>query len=200
MEKFTEIGKAGAVERLFEGTGYKAFEDCRFETAGKGYITQSGKMFLEGIDFDLTYFPLKHLGYKCAVAVTGELYSRMSRPRTLSVTLGISAKLDFGHIKELWSGVTAAAKEHGYAKVALDMVPSQNGLCIAVSATGETSLLTGKRRPEARSMDLICVSDNLGAAFSASRYWKGRSANSTRPKMIPDSRPSKNTSILWGHI
>ena len=61
--------------------------------------------------------------------------------------------------------MTAAAKEHGYKKVSLDLVPSPNGLAVSVSAAGETSLLTAKRRSAAKSMDLICVSDNLGAAF-----------------------------------
>jgi len=164
-EHFSDLGRIEAIAKLYEGTGFKPFEDCRYETDGKAYSSEYSKLFLEGIDFDLTYFPLKHLGYKSVIAVTGELYAVMAAPRTLSVTLGISAKLDFRHIKELWSGVTTAAKEHGYSKIALDLVPSRNGLCIAVSATGETSLLLGKRRPAAKSMDLICVSDNLGAAY-----------------------------------
>lgn len=164
-EHFSNLGRVEAIAKLYEGTGYKPFEDCRFETGGKAYASEYAKVLLEGIDFDLTYFPLKHLGYKSVISVTGELYAAMAHPKTLSLTLGISAKLDFSHIRELWNGAVAAAKEHGYLRASLDLVPSRNGLCIAVSATGETSLLTGKRRPQAKSMDLICVSDNLGAAY-----------------------------------
>ena len=98
-------------------------------------------------------------------AVTGELYAEFSHPRTMDVRLGISAKLDFKHIKEVWEGIVTAAKEHGYNKVSLDLVPSPNGLAVSISSVGETSQLMGKRRPAAKSMDLICVSDNLGAAF-----------------------------------
>jgi thiamine-monophosphate kinase len=83
----------------------------------------------------------------------------------LDIRIGISAKLDFSQIKEIWGGITTAAVEHGYQKVGLDLTPSPNGLYINVSSTGETSLLNAKRRPAAKSMDLICVSDNLGAAF-----------------------------------
>lgn len=165
QETFYNLGRIEAIARLFEGTGYKPFEDCWFETSGKSYISEYSRVMLEGIDFDLTYFPLKHLGYKSVISVTGELYAVMARPRTLSVSLGISSKLDFSQIKEIWEGTVTAAKEHGYAKIALDLVPSRNGLYISVSATGETSLLSGKRRPAAKSMDLICVSDNLGAAY-----------------------------------
>lgn len=164
-ETFSDLGRVEAIAKLYEGTPYKPFERICFETEGKSYISSYARTFLEGIDFDLTYFPLKHLGYKCVVAVTGGLYAGFSHPRALDIRLGISAKLDFKHIREIWDGVITAAKEHGYGKVSLDLVPSQNGLTISASCTGETSLLMEKRRPAAKSMDLICVSGNLGAAF-----------------------------------
>lgn len=164
-ERFSDLGRVEAIARLYEGTPYKPYKTSWFETSGKSIISSQSRTFLEGIDFDLTYFPLKHLGYKCVTAVTGELYAEMSHPRTMDVRLGISAKLDFRHIKEIWEGITAAAKEHGYKQVTLDLIPSPNGLTISISSVGETSLLMAKRRPAAKSMDLICVSDNLGAAY-----------------------------------
>ncbi len=161
-EKFSNLGRVEAVGKLYEGSGYEPFKAASFAPHGKaGVCTQATSLFLEGIDFDLTYFPLKHLGYKTVIAVTGELYSRLARPRTLDVRLGISAKLDFSHIQELWTGVVTAAKEHGYEHVALDLAPSQNGLCIALSAVGETSA----KMPVPKSKDLLCVSDNLAAAY-----------------------------------
>jgi len=164
-ETFSDLGRVEAIAKLYEGTPYRPFEKTGFETGGKSIVTSQARTFLEGIDFDLTYFPMKHLGYKCITGVTGELYAEFSHPRTLDVRLGISAKLDFGHIKEIWEGIVTAAREHGYDKVSLDLVPSPNGLVISVSATGETSLLTARRRPAAKSMDLICISDNIGAAY-----------------------------------
>lgn len=164
-ETFSDLGRIEAIAKLYEGTPYKPFRSSWFETAGKGYVTTQSRTFIEGVDFDLVYFPLKHLGYKCVTAVTGELYAEMSHPRVLDLRLGISAKLDFKHIKEVWEGAVTAAREHGFKQVNLDLVPSPNGLVVSVSATGETSLLTAKRRPAAKSMDLICVSDNLGAAY-----------------------------------
>ena len=164
-ERFSDLGRVEAIAKLYEGSGFKPCENCSFETSGKAVITSRSRTFLEGIDFDLVYFPLKHLGYKCVTAVTGEIYADFSCPVTLDVRLGISSKLDFKHIKELWEGVTAAAREHGYKNVSLDLIPSPNGLAVSVSAVGEKSLLTAKRRLAAKSMDLICISDNLGAAF-----------------------------------
>ena len=66
---------------------------------------------------------------------------------------------------EVWSGIVSAAREHGYKEVSLDLVPSPNGLSVSISAVGETSLLMARRRPAGKSMDLICVTDNLGAAY-----------------------------------
>ena len=164
-ETFSDLGRVEAIAKLYEGTPYKPFQSSWFETESKCCVTTHSRTFIEGIDFDLIYFPLKHLGYKCVIAVTGELYAEMSHPRTMDVRLGISSKLDFKHIKEVWEGIVAAAKEHGYKKVSLDLLPSPNGLTVSVSCTGETSLLMEKRRPAAKSMDLLCVSDNLGAAY-----------------------------------
>ena len=164
-ETFADLGRVEAISRLYEGTPYKPFRSGWFETSGKAYVTTHARTYIEGIDFDLTYFPLKHLGYKCVVGATGELYAEFSHPQTMEIRLGVSSKLDFKHIKEVWEGIVAAAKEHGYKQVGLDLTPSPNGFFVSVSVTGETSLLMGKRRPAAKSMDLICVSDNLGAAF-----------------------------------
>ena len=144
---FSDIGRVEAIRSLYEGTPFRPFEACSFEAAGREYVSYASRVMLEGIDFDLVYFPLKHLGYKAVLGVTGELYAQMAHPAALSVRLGVSAKLDFAQVQELWQGMVAAAKEHGYKQVDLDLAPSRNGLCISASAVGETALLTAKRRP-----------------------------------------------------
>ena len=169
-DTFTEIGKIEAIEKLYAGSSFKPCQSPGFESPVKGaQITSASRVLLEGIDFDLVYFPLKHLGYKAVLSVCGELYARMSHPRTLSIILGLSAKLDFPHVKDIWEGITTAAVENNISDVALDLVPSQNGLTISVSAVGETSILSAKRRSRAKSKDLICVSGRLGAAYMGLR-------------------------------
>lgn len=167
METFASLGKMEAIQRLFEGTGYRPFEESpRFQCASdRSYITTCAKTFLEGIDFDLVYFPLKHLGYKCTLAVVSQLYAALSHPKTLKVCLGVSAKLDYEQIVELWSGVVSAAKYFGFVGLALDIEPSRNGLSISMSAVGETVELVQKRRSKAHSKDLICISGSVGAAY-----------------------------------
>lgn len=165
-DTFATLGKREAIRKLFEGSAYAPFCDpVDFQSTSRAYITTASKIFLEGIDFDLVYFPLKHLGHKCVTAVTAELFAKMSNPRTLNVNLGVSAKLDFEHIQILWSGIMLAARTYGYKKLNLDIAPSKNGLCISMTSTGETSELIAKRRSKAHSKDLICLSGSVGGAY-----------------------------------
>lgn len=164
--EFSELGRVEATRLLFEGSGFAPFEEPLFYRTREGdCISTATRLFSEGVDFNLVYFPLKHLGYKCVVGVTGELYAVMSCPATLSIVIGISSKLDFEQIRELWGGVVTAAKEYGYKSLSLELQPSQNGLYISLAASGVTEKLICTRRPKAKSKDLVCVSGSLGAAF-----------------------------------
>lgn len=164
--RFSDIGKVEAISRMFEGTGYAPSGVPASDLSGRGgALVTASRLLLEGTDFDLVYFPLKHLGYKCVVAVAGELIARLARPLRLDVRLGVSAKLDFAQVREIFGGIAAAARAAGFAALTLDLAPSRNGLAVAVSAAGEVALLTQKRMPRPKSKDLICVSGSLGAAY-----------------------------------
>lgn len=161
---FSELGRIEAIRQLFEGTGYTPFgEPLWVETHAGDIVTTVSKTFLEGTDFNLVYFPLKHLGYKCVLEVVGELYAVMSEPQTLSVTLSVSAKLDFDRISELWGGIVAAAKEFSVKNLSLELQPSRNGLAVTMAAGGID--VKGAKRSKAESKDLICVSGSLGSAY-----------------------------------
>ncbi|MBO4671307.1 MAG: thiamine-phosphate kinase [Bacteroidales bacterium] len=162
MPDFDQLGRREAIRLLFDGTPYAPFADVAFLAAAGESVVPASRVLLEGIDFDLVYFPLKHLGYKAVALVTGELYAALASPRSLSVVLGVSAKLDFARVKELWGGVVAAASEFGFSGVSLDLQPSRNGLTISVAAVGCAS---AEERPQPASKDLLCVSGALGAAY-----------------------------------
>jgi len=119
-ESFSDLGKVEAIDQLYRLSAYNPVTGLSYTSSKGGRITTAARMYLEGIDFNLVYFPLKHLGYKCVVGVTGELYAALAAPKLLNVVLGVSAKLDFPQVKDLWMGITVAAKEHGYEAVNLD--------------------------------------------------------------------------------
>lgn len=164
-DTFKELGRAGALAKLYEGCGFAPCDNPYFECEGSGYPTTASVLLLEGMDFDLTFFPLRHLGYKAVLQATGELMSNMAQARALKVIIGLSAKLDFPQVREMWEGICNAAREFGYGSVGLELVPSLTGLSISVAATGFCPKEVAQKRPQAKSMDLVCISNNAGAAF-----------------------------------
>ena len=187
-ESFSEIGKIEAIDQLYRLSAYNPVSGLSYSSKGGSIITAS-RMYLEGPDFNLVYFPLKHLGYKCVVGVVGELYAALARPKLLNVILGVSAKLDLPQVKDLWMGITVAAKEHGFEAVNLDLQPSNNGLFISLAATGETSLLTDKRRMAAKSKDLLCISGRLGAAYLGMQVLEKGRKDFEKTGQQPDMAP-----------
>ena len=164
-ESFSDMGKIEAMRRLFNRLGADVRLESSFLSSKGSIVLTASRLWSEGIDFDLTYFPLKHLGYKCVTGSLCDIYASMAKPLALSVRLGISAKLDLPQVEELWDGICAAAGEHGISKLDLDLLPSRNGLTISTVITGETDGETEAARPKAGSKDLLCLSGNIGAAF-----------------------------------
>lgn len=199
-ETFAQLGRIEAIRQLFEGSGYTPFGEPLWLKAEDGAaVTTATKVLLEGVDFNLVYFPLKHLGYKSVLSVTGELYAVMAHPETLSVTLGVSAKLDYEQIKELWSGVVAAAREHGYKSLSLELQPSRNGLCISMSASGADTRKAIEKRPEAKSKDLICVSGSLGAAYLGFQLLERENSNFEKGSMSRE-KLEKNKMLVGSYL
>jgi len=141
-KNFSDIGKIEAIRLLFEESNFKQADGTSYLCGEKGSVVRTAsRIWLEGIDFDLTYFPLKHLGYKCVIGTVGELYASLARPQSISVRLGISAKLDLPQVSELWEGICTAAEEHHVSRADLDLVPSRNGLTICISGNVGASFL-----------------------------------------------------------
>lgn len=199
--RFSDIGKRAAIEALFDGTPYKPFQTPEVETSAGDRAVHASCALLEGTDFDLVYFPLRHLGYKAILRATGELYASMAHPATLSVVIGVSAKLDLPQIREVWAGMVTAAREHGYSSVALDLVPSRNGLSLSVSVTGIRSKITTVRCPKPKSKDLICVSGRLGAAYLGLQLLEHEKANFDKGAQIDrESTLGRNKMLVGAYL
>ena len=119
----------------------------------------------EGIHFDLTYVPVKHLGYKSAVVNFSDVYAMNARPRQLMVSLALSAKMSSEWVDAFYEGVLAACSEHGADLVGGDLTPSITGLFINVTVVGEVEKERIVYRNTMKEGDLICVTGDLGAAY-----------------------------------
>ena len=162
--KIESKGKINLLEQLFKDTGYTNSATFNYSDSAKGYLTAQAIM-LEGIDFDLVYTPLKHLGYKAVLLAIGNLYAAGYAPVGLSVTLALSNRFVAENIVELWTGMLAAAKEHKIKNLSLDLTASINGLSIFISAIGEQDLEIVKSFPLPDKNSLLCLTGNVGAAY-----------------------------------
>lgn len=161
--ELSSIGKVNAINKLFEGTKYTNEPSVAFTKRASKCHAHS--VLLEGVDYDLVYTPLKHLGYKAVLSVIGEIYAKLHSPYSLSVKLGLSSRFCFEDIQELWKGILAASEEHGVEHLALDLIPSVNGLCISLSAVGLQKEKLIASLPQSKNMDLICLTGDVGAAY-----------------------------------
>lgn len=122
-------------------------------------------LLMEGIHFDLTYFPLRHLGYKAVIANLSDIYAMNATPRQITVSLALSKRFSVEDVEELYSGIRLACEQHHVDIVGGDTTSSLTGLAISITAIGEAVPDKLVYRNGAKETDLICVSGNLGAAY-----------------------------------
>jgi len=122
-------------------------------------------LLLEGIHFDLTYVPLKHLGYKSAIVNFSDIYAMNGQPKQLTVSLGISKRFSIEDLEDFYSGLELACSIYGVDLVGGDTSASLTGLCISITCIGEADNDRIVYRNGAKNTDLICVSGDLGAAY-----------------------------------
>ncbi|MBP3353373.1 MAG: thiamine-phosphate kinase [Bacteroidales bacterium] len=122
-------------------------------------------LLLEGIHFDLTYVPLKHLGYKSAVVNFSDIYAMNGTPKQITVSLGISKRFAVEDIDALYDGIKLACEIYGVDLVGGDTSASMTGLTISITCIGVAEENKITKRNGAKPNDLICVSGDLGAAY-----------------------------------
>lgn len=173
--KRTEIatlGEFGLIEHLTKSIELKnpssikgVGDDAAVLSYGDNKTLVSTELLLEGIHFDLMYFPLKHLGYKAAIAGFSDIYAMNGLPKQLTISLGISKRFAVEDLEELYAGIYLACETYGVDLVGGDTSSSLTGLTIGVTCIGETSENALTYRKGAKDTDLICVSGDLGAAY-----------------------------------
>jgi thiamine-monophosphate kinase len=144
-------------------------------------------LLLEGIHFDLTYTPLKHLGYKAVVVNVSDVYAMNATPKQITVSLGLSSKMSVEALDELYEGIYAACDFYNVDLVGGDTTSSLTGLTISVTALGEGDEDKLCYRSGAKPNDLICVSGDLGAAYMGLQLLeRERKIYADNPQMQPD--------------
>ena len=171
--EITELGEFGLIRQLTENLKYEnastmkgVGDDCAVlaPTAGTQTLV-STDLLMEGVHFDLTYVPLKHLGYKAVMVNLSDIYAMNGTPRQITVSLAVSRKFNVEDIEALYDGIKLACGKHHVDIVGGDTTSSLTGLAISITAIGEALPADVVYRNGAKETDLICVSGNLGASY-----------------------------------
>lgn len=171
--EISELGEFGLIRRLTEElkienpTTHKGVgDDCAVLDPTEGTQTLvTTDLLMEGVHFDLTYVPLKHLGYKSVMVNLSDIYAMNGTPRQITVSLAISKKFTVEDIEQLYDGMKLACEKHHVDIVGGDTTSSLTGLTISITAIGEVLPTDVVYRNGAKETDLICVSGNLGASY-----------------------------------
>lgn len=141
-------------------------DDAAVLDHGKDPTLISTDLLIEGIHFDLSYMPLKHLGYKAVVVNISDIYAMNSIPKQITVSVAISNRFTLEAIEELYKGINLACKNYKIDLIGGDTSSSVTGLIISISVLGSASKKKIVKRNGAKENDLLVVSGDLGGAYT----------------------------------
>lgn len=167
LGKFALIEQLAAKFRLKQPSSILGVgSDAAIIKPTKENVVSSSRLFLENIHFDLTYFPLKHLGYKSVAVALTDILAMNAIPSQISLNLAVSNRFPIEAMKEIMDGIFTCCNNYSIDLVGLDVSTSQTGLVIAVSAVGSVDTAGLVKRDGAKDKELICVSGDFGAAYA----------------------------------
>jgi len=170
--EISSLGEFGLIEHLTRNIELQNVSSVLGVGDDAAVIDHFGKqtvittdLLIEGVHFDLTYTPLRHLGYKSVIVNISDVYAMNAVPTQITLSLGISNRFSLEALDEFYEGVYAACNKYGVDLVGGDTTSSQKGFIISVTAIGEVATDKFVKRSTAQKGDLLCVSGTLGAAY-----------------------------------
>ena len=122
-------------------------------------------LLIEGIHFDLTYVPLKHLGYKAVMVNLSDVYAMNAVPKQITVSIAVSNRFPLEALEELYTGIGLACKNYKIDMIGGDTSSSTTGLMISITAIGQAKKEKITYRSGAKPNDLLVMSGDIGGAY-----------------------------------
>lgn len=168
----SELGEFKLIEHLTEhfkvsqkSTVKSIGDDAAVLNFGKKQVVISTDLLVEGVHFDLSYVPLKHLGYKAMMVNLSDIYAMNATATQVTVSIAVSNRFPLEALEELYAGITTAAKLYNVDVIGGDTTSSTSGLIISITAIGEVEKDNAVLRSGAKPNDLLVVSGDLGGAY-----------------------------------
>ena len=167
-----ELGEFGLIKHLtdsvkltHESTIKGIGDDAAVLDLGKKQALITTDLLVEGIHFDLSYMPLKHLGYKAVMVNLSDVFAMNGKATQITVSIAVSNRFPLEAIEELYAGIHLACKSYKIDLVGGDTTSSTKGLLISITAIGEADKNDIVYRNGAKTNDLLVVTGDLGAAY-----------------------------------
>ncbi|MGB1371068.1 MAG: thiamine-phosphate kinase [Flavobacteriaceae bacterium] len=168
----SELGEFGLIQHLTTNFSIKNSstilgigDDAAVLEFKEKSVVVSTDLLVEGVHFDLSYMPLKHLGYKAVIVNLSDIYAMNARATQVTVSIAVSNRFGLEALEALYDGIHTAAKVYGVDVIGGDTTSSTSGLTISITAIGEINASDVVKRSEANPNDLLVVSGDIGAAY-----------------------------------
>ena len=168
----SELGEFGLIDHLtkqFEikqkSTVKSIGDDAAVLDFKSKQIVVTTDMLVEGVHFDLSYVPLKHLGYKAVVVNLSDVYAMNAEATQITVSIAVSNRFPLEALEALYEGIALASKIYNVDVVGGDTTSSTSGLFISVTAIGEVNVEDVVYRKGAKPNDLLVVTGDVGGAY-----------------------------------
>lgn len=170
--QLSDLGEFGLIDRLtadFEAKQPSTLKGVGDDAAVIDFKDKkaviSTDLLIEGVHFDLSYVPLKHLGYKAVSVNVSDIYAMNARATQITVSIAVSNRFPLEALEELYAGIRLACKRYEVDLVGGDTTSSTRGLIISVTAIGEADEQDLVYRNGAKENDLIVLTGDIGGAY-----------------------------------
>ena len=170
--QLSQLGEFGLIEHLTKNFDVKQpstlkgiGDDAAVLDFKDKKIVISTDLLIEGVHFDLSYMPLKHLGYKAVVVNVSDICAMNAKPTQITVSVAVSNRFPLEALEELFTGITLATNEYKVDVIGGDTTSSQKGLIISITAIGEADEDEIIYRNGAKQTDLLVVTGDIGSAY-----------------------------------
>lgn len=168
----SELGEFGLIDHLtkqfeikHESTITSIGDDAAVLNFENKQIVVTTDMLVEGVHFDLSYVPLKHLGYKAVIVNLSDVYAMNAKATQVTISIAVSNRFPLEALEAIYEGITLASKIYNVDVVGGDTTSSTSGLIISVTAIGEVNAEDVVYRKGAKPNDLLVVTGDLGGAY-----------------------------------
>lgn len=153
-------------------------------------VVVSTDMLVEGVHFDLSYMPLKHLGYKSVMVNLSDIYAMNAMATQITISMAVSNRFPLEALEEFYEGVALACKLYNVDLVGGDTTSSNKGMIISVTAIGSAEESKIAYRKGSKPNDLLVVTGDLGGAYLGLQVLeREKEVYKVNPNSQPDLEP-----------